>query len=100
MLRYALSLTLAATALAACGRSDDATADSVADSAAAVGPSVDSMSKMDDSAYLNAQHRLDSLKAAGVTPSQGIDSTAARAKDALTNDTTRDTMYYRGGRKP
>ena len=100
MLRTTLSLALAATALAACGRSENATADSVADSPAAVGPSVDSMSKLDDSAYVNAQQRLDSLKAAGVTPAEGIDSTAARARDALKNDTTRDTMYYRGGRKP
>ena len=91
-----LTLALAATALAACGRSENA----VADSPAAVGPSVDSMSKLGDSAYVNAQQRLDSLKAAGVSPADGIDSTAARARDALTNDTTRDTMYYRGGRKP
>ena len=96
MLRTTLSLALAASALAACGRSESATADSPA----AVGPSVDSMSKMDDSAYLNAQHRLDSLKAAGVSPAEGIDSTAARARDALKNDTTRDTLYYPGGRKP
>ena len=96
MRRTTLTLALAATALAACGRSENA----VADSPAAVGPSVDSMSKLGDSAYINAQRRLDSLKAAGVSPADGIDSTAARARDALKNDSTRDTMYYRGGRKP
>ena len=93
-----LTLSLALAALAACGgRSDDAT---VSDSAAAVGPSVDSIQKMDDSSYVNAQQRLDSLKAAGVSPTDGIDSAGARARDALANDTTRDTLYYRGGRKP
>jgi hypothetical protein len=30
---------------------------------------------MDDSSYVNAQQRLDSLKAAGVSPADGIDST-------------------------
>ena len=93
-----LTLSLALAALAACGgRSDDAT---VSDSAAAVGPSVDSIQKMEDSGYVNAQQRLDSLKAAGVSPADGIDSTGARARDALANDTTRDTLYYPGGRKP
>jgi hypothetical protein len=97
MLRRTIPLTLALAALAACGGNNET---STADSAAAVGPSVDSIQKMDDSSYLNAQHRLDSLKAAGISPADGIDSTAARAREALANDTTRDTMYYRGGRRP
>lgn len=98
MLRRTIAVTAALAALAACGGNENA--NTVADSAAAVGPSVDSMSRLDDSAYVNAQQRLDSLKAAGISPADGIDSTAARARESLANDTTRDTMYYRGGRKP
>ncbi|MDF1504741.1 hypothetical protein [Roseisolibacter sp. H3M3-2] len=92
-----LTLSLALAALAACGgRSDDA----VVDSAASVAPSVGAIDSASDSAYVDAQRRLDSLRAAGVSPADGIDSAAARAGGVLANDSTRDTLYYPGGRKP
>jgi hypothetical protein len=97
MLRRTLALAVSLAALAACGGGNET---NTADSAAAVGPSVDSMQKMDDSSYVKAQQRLDSLKAAGISPADGIDSAGARARESLANDTTRDTMYYRGGRRP
>ncbi|MGZ8493374.1 MAG: hypothetical protein ACXWZS_14345 [Gemmatirosa sp.] len=99
MLRRTIAVTAGLAALAACGGGNE-NANTVADSAAAVGPSVDSMSKMDDSSYVKAQQRLDSLKAAGVSPADGIDSTAARARESLANDSTRDTLRYPQGRKP
>jgi hypothetical protein len=93
-----VALSLAAAALAACGGGQNDSA--VADSPAAVGPSVDSIRDVNDSSYVNAQQRLDSLRAAGVGPADGIDSAAARARGSLANDTTRDTLYYPGGRRP
>ena len=98
MIRRTLTLTATLAALAACGGRNEA---AVADSPATVGPSVDSVSNAaTDSSYVNAQRRLDSLKAAGVSPADGIDSAAARAGNTLSNDPTADTMVYRTMRVP
>jgi hypothetical protein len=98
MIRRTLTLTATLAALAACGGSNEA---AVSDSAATVGPSVDSASNAaTDSGYVNAQRQLDSLKAAGVSPAEGIDSAASRAGSTLTNDPTADTMVYRKMRTP
>ena len=99
MTRRTLPLALAIATLAACGGNQNEAA-TTADSAAAVGPSVDSVRNMDDSGYVKAQQRLDSLRDAGVGPADGIDSAASRAGNTLTNDPTADTMVYRKMRVP
>ncbi len=99
MTRRTLPLALAIAALAACGGGQNQSG-TTTDSAAAVGPSVDSVRNMDDSSYVKAQQRLDSLRDAGVGPADGIDSAASRAGNTLTNDPTADTMVYRKMRVP
>ena len=97
-----LTFSLALAALAACGSSntDSMTDTALADSSAAVGPSVGAIDSASDSGYVNAQQRLDSLRAAGVSPADGIDSAQARARESLANDSTRDTLRYPNGRRP
>lgn len=99
MTRRTLPLALAIAALAACGGGQNQSG-TTTDSAAAVGPSADSIRNMDDSGYVKAQQRLDSLRDAGVGPADGIDSAASRAGNTLTNDPTADTMVYRKMRVP
>ena len=110
MIRRTLPLALVLAAAAACGgnqsENQQQSAGEVGDSLQAnrvpPTPSVDSIRRMDenDSGYVKAQQRLDSLRAAGVGPADGIDSAASRAGNTLTNDPTADTMVYRKMRVP
>lgn len=108
MIRRTIPLALVLAAATACGgnqsENQQQSAGEVGDSLQAnrlpPTPSVDSIRNMNDSGYVKAQQRLDSLRAAGVGPADGIDSAASRAGNTLTNDPTADTMVYRKMRVP
>jgi len=83
------ALTLAAAAVgAACGRGDNQTAGATGADTGALGPlgrGVGDNREAMDSGYAAASNRLDSLRAEGVRPVNGLDSMAARANDAAAN---------------
>ena len=93
------ALAGAALAAAACGRGDNQSADrngadtTSADTSATgpLGSPVGSAGPAADSAYRNAQGRLDSLQAAGVRADNGIDSVGSRVQAQTANEPGRDT---------
>jgi hypothetical protein len=83
------ALALGAAAVgAACGRGDNQTAGATGADTGALGPlgrGVGDNREAMDSGYAAASNRLDSLRAEGVRPVNGLDSMAARANDAAAN---------------
>lgn len=87
---FARSARLAALAagtalLAACGAGENQAAQAPTDSSLP-GPAVGSYKDAADSALRAGNAQLDSLRQAGVTPADGIDTAAARGTAASAND--------------
>lgn len=90
------ALAGALLAATACGRGANQSADrNGADTTRAdtsvLGAPVGANKPANDSAFANAQGRLDSLHAAGVGPQNGIDSTATKVQNQTANEPGHDT---------
>ncbi len=83
------ALAAALLALAACGRSQNQSADSAAPADTnRLGPPVGSAKPTMDSGFNAGQQRLDSLKQAGETPATGIAKGIQPAAHASANDSS------------
>ena len=86
----AVAATIALTA-AACGRGEHQSApDSTKADSTQLGPPTGSFKPAADSAVSAGTAQIDSLKQAGATPAQGMDSAAARGAAAAANDSARN----------
>lgn len=114
MLRPTLVLVRCAAAgaalafAAACGRGPNQSADrngadtTRADTSATgpMGSPVGAAGPGADSAYRNAQGRLDSLKSAGVRADNGIDSVGSRVQAQTANEPVHDTSHLNNRATP
>ena len=107
MIRRLAPFALVLSALAACGSAgENQNADQGGADTAAIGLGVtpDERRMRNDSAYVNAQQQLDSARAQGATPAQGIDSAAARGVTSVNNDPQPDALVRQQprdtGRRP
>lgn len=90
------ALAAAALVLAACGRgpnqsADRNGADTTSASRSAYGAPVGNNKPANDTAFANAQGTLDSLKAAGVSTKNGIDSVGSKVQAQTANEPVHDT---------
>lgn len=88
----------AVCAAAACGRgpnqsADRNGADTTSADRGALGAPVGSNKPANDSAFGKAQGTLDSLHAAGVGPTNGIDSAAGKVQNQTANEPVHDTSH-------
>ena len=106
--RAAAALLAAALTAAACGPGDNQSAnrngsDTTSADTSATGPFGRSVGDRDaamDSGFAAGKQRLDSLRDAGVTPANGIDSAGSRVQATTANEPNADTSRLNNNTDP
>lgn len=97
---FQITAVLAGLSLSACGRGANQSAARTAADTSVLAPPVGSMKPTMDSAVVAGKDRLDSLKNAGVTVSNGLDSTGEKVQTITRNDPGYDTSHLNNRATP